>query len=190
MKRNYSYTYLLPLVEEKVYFPKEILNGTINTYALSKNSVYEPTVFTIKIKLDFSDSSFISYENLLIKSPIFLNCFSIEDCMVYVFKFPEEYLRDRQKFILGKYSEMSTMAKKKILAYWTGLYGNNPSFITGPLTKIKQILFKEVKLKQRLELELGSIIDDGAELGNLISVDNETFDFSGISLPADKLKNI
>ncbi len=178
MKRNHSYTYLLPLLADKVYFDQKILACIKETYIFNQNSTYSHECFIIKARFDESQ---VGIEDRMMDSPNFLDCHNLIDGSgIYTFEFPEKYKEDRHYFITGKYSYMSTSSKKTILQFWTKLYGQNPTFVTGALMKIRRILFKDEKLREKMMEELGEYIGESAELGQLINRDKETFDFEGI----------
>ena len=70
------------------------------------------------------------------------------------------------------------------------MYDINDPNILPFLTKVKSILIKEKQLKKKLEHELNIEIDNNAELGDLISIENEMFNFEVLqNIKNDKNKN-
>lgn len=181
MNKNYSYTYLIPLLGEQVYFDKQILKHIKNTYLFStKHTVGD--LFFILCNFDYSDPDYAKLESRLISNDLYLESYDILTDTLYVFKFPPEYKAEYLNFIQGKYSKFQNDAKRIILSFWGELYGDIPLFVTTTLLKIKQVLYKDKKLKERLENELSSnnhkvILPEDAELGNKINIEKEQFMF-------------
>jgi hypothetical protein len=101
-----------------------------------------------------------------------------------VFKFPEEYLKEYYYLYDSKYSKFGDDAKKLILKFWGEVYSGNPNGIPF-LIKVKQILYKDTKLREKIEKELSTgkhqvRIDESQELGEHVDVENETFSISKI----------
>lgn len=181
MKKNYSYTYLLPLLAEQVYFDSTILNYIKNTYIFS-NKYSKSTHFFILCHFDYSDPNFSELESRLTSTSLFVNSHDIGEDVLYVFNFPKEYEPEFYSFIRSKYSLFDKRVKHIILSFWTELYGSIPSFVTGPLLKIRQVLFKDKKLKEKIEAQLSSkghrvVLPENAELGEHVDVEKEQFIF-------------
>ena len=68
-------------------------------------------------------------------------------------------------------------AKKQILKFWTVIKGKQISGASFIL-KIKQILYKDKKLKEELENRLKVKIADDAELGSLVDLNSETINLN------------
>ena len=51
-------------------------------------------------------------------------------------------------------------------------------FVIQIILKIKQILYKDKKLKEEIEKNLGVKIADDAELGNFVEIDKETINLN------------
>jgi len=94
--------------------------------------------------------------------------------VVYIFKFPEEYLNEYNCLLNSQYSKFGDDAKQLILRFWAEVYSGNSAGVNF-LLKIKQILYKDQKLKERLQKELGVIIDNNQELGDYVNPHNEIF---------------
>lgn len=176
MVKNYSYTYVLPLLSEQVYLDLKILKTIQNTY-LFTNINNKPGKLYILCKYNYKDPKYSIYEDRLISNELFVESYDIKDKVLYEFNIPKVYLFENVKFINGKYSLYKKDAKNLILTFWTEMYGNIHSFVTGNLLKIKQILFKEEILRKKLESEYKVKIDKDSELGNKIDISKETFIF-------------
>tara|TARA_R110002020_G_scaffold435949_1_gene646163 strand:- start:118 stop:558 length:441 start_codon:yes stop_codon:yes gene_type:complete len=123
---------------------------------------------------DFKNPEFTKYEHKFTKNELFVELVDIDNKVLYVFKFPEEYLKEYNKLIESKYSEFGEDAKELILEFWSDVYGENPAAI-GFLRKLKQVLYKEVALRKELEKKLKVKISTNAELGDFVDTNNETF---------------
>lgn len=177
-KYNASKTYLLPLISEVVGIEKKFINYLENTYMFDENNEFNECIF-IRHEFSFKNPEFTAYEHRLIDNQYFVKTIDIDNEVIYVFKFPEEYLPEYYHLLNGQYSKFGEDAKKLILNFWTEMYGKIPAGIN-LILKIKQILYKDKKLKQQLEERLSSpkhkvILDDDAELGEEVLKDNETF---------------
>ena len=182
MKKNLSYTYLLPLLSEQVNLKKKLLINILNTYVVTNKNDNLGKLY-ILCKFDYSDKEFTELESLLISNDLFVKSYQINDTILYEYTFPKVYVYEQKKFINGKYSEFKLDSKKLILEYWTELYGHIPSFVSSTLLRIRQILNKDEKLRVKMNKELNlnvsgvDPIKKGSELGNKIDKKDETFFF-------------
>lgn len=180
VKFNKSKTYLLPLISELVNIEKQYLPYLNNTFMVDNDERYENCIYILH-DFDLSNPKFTNYEHHLINNDLFVDMHDIGNQVLYIFKFPEEYLHEYNCLKNSKYSEFKNDAKELILEFWTVMYGENPNSLPF-LTKVKDILFKTTKYRQKLERSLSSrtqkvIISSEAELGDIIDIENETFDF-------------
>jgi len=181
--KNKSRTYLLPLLSELIKFDKKFIDLLTNTFMCDDADKYKDH-FYVEHKFDFKSPDFTAYEHELTNNELFVESIDIDDKVIYIFKFPEEYLHEYQAFKDSRYSAFGIDAKELILKFWTNIYEEEPAAIP-VLLKIKQILFKEEKLKKQIEKELSSKrhlveIPSDAELGEYVDVENETFLISNI----------
>lgn len=176
MDKNFSYTYLLPLLSEQVNLKKSILTFITNTY-IKTNRNNNLGKFYIKCKFNYSDTDFSKLENILISNDLYETSYDIKNEILYEFNFPKEYISEQEKFIKGKYSEFKDDTKKLILRFWSELFGHIPSFVTNILIKIKQILYKDERLRLLMNKNLKINIEKGSELGDKIEMRDETFIF-------------
>ena len=102
---------------------------------------------------------------------MFVKCIDYKEKVIYIFKFPKEYIHEYNEFKESRYSTFLNDAKKQILQFWTILKGNKS---TNFVLTVKQILYKEKILKTQLEKQLNTIIDDNAELGSFVDLNEET----------------
>lgn len=176
--RNKSETYLLPLLSEIVSFDKRFAKNIKCTYINFDDKKYENCIGVI-YEFSFKNPEFTHYENKLTTNELFVDLFDIGEDVLYIFKFPEEYMHEYECYKSGLYSKFGLDAKELILEYYGDLYKGNLS-ATSFLLKINQVLFKDKKLKRQLEKELGVQIDDNAELSSVPSMEDETFNLSDI----------
>lgn len=173
LKYNISKTFLLPLISEIIGVEPKFINYLENTYMFDENNEFHECIL-IKHEFSFKNPEFTAYENRLIDNQYFVKLIDIGKDVVYIFKFPEEYLPEYYNLQNSKYSEFGDDAKKLILKFWTEMYGKVPAGIN-LILKIKQILYKDEKLKKQLEEKLNIKLDLHSELGEKVEVSNETF---------------
>jgi hypothetical protein len=178
---NKSKTYLLPLLSEFIEFDFKFMNCLDNTYMYADVEGYENHFF-IEHSFDFGSPEFVAYESKLENNELFVEYIDIGDKVLYIFKFPEDYLHEYNCLINGRYSAFGVDAKELILKFWNTVYAEDITAVF-TLLKIKQILFKDEKLRKQLEKELSSpkapiIIDEDAELGSFVYKEQETFELS------------
>ena len=181
-KYNKSKTFLLPLISEMVNIDNEFFNELENTYLIDDSSEDDVSSILLEFESDFKDEKFLKYEYELTNNPYFKKHIDVGNRVIYVFRFPEEYLPEYNHFLRGEYSRFGEDAKVLILHFWTQMYGKTASGIN-VILKIKQILYKDKKLKQQLEERLSSdqcriVLADDAELGDLVLLEDETFKLS------------
>jgi hypothetical protein len=177
-KYNASKTYLLPLLSEMVDINKDFINELKNTYMFDSHNEHQECLYVLH-DFNFRDPDFTAYEHKLLNNELFVKHIDMGDQVMYIFKFPKEYLNEYYMLQNGKYSEFGNDAKELILNFWTEMYGKIPGGIN-VILKIKQILYKDKKLRQQLEERLSSkghavSISDDAELGEWVDVKSETF---------------
>jgi len=169
---NKSKTYLLPLLSELVNFDKKFFNHLRNTYIFDDGNKYKDCFFIVH-DFYFKNPDFTSYEHNLTQNELFVDLIDNKDRVIYIFKFPEEYLNEYNNFKKGRYSKFGVDAKHLILEYYTDIYLGNPNAVNF-LLKLKQILFKDKKLKETIEKKLKVSLDNSSELTDSIYKENET----------------
>lgn len=166
-----SKTYLLPLLSEVLDLKIKFIPYLVNTYMFDENNEFQ-NCFYILHDFNFKNPEFTAYEHSLINNPLFVKQMDIGNRVVYVFKFPEEYLPEYYHLLESKYSKFGEDAKKLILRFWAEVYSGNSSGVQF-LLKVKQILYKDKKLKDKLESYLGVILDKNQELGDHVDPNKE-----------------
>ena len=87
---------------------------------------------------------------------------------MFVLDIPKQHIKDIDKFINGKYSELSKLYKIDILDF-------HNLEVNG---EVGQILFKSPRRKKILEKKIGAILNHDSELLSIIDKDKEeTFNF-------------
>lgn len=180
-KVNKSKTYLLPLLSEVLPLRIDFMGFITNTYIFDDKDKYKDCVGILH-DFSFKNPEFTGYEHQLTDNPYFVDLVDVENQVLYIFRFPDEYIKEYNCFKAGKYSKFGVDAKELILSFWTEVYAEQISAVQFLLT-LKQVLFKDIKLKQKLERELSSrehkvVIDDDAELSSIIDPNDETFELS------------
>ena len=181
VRYNKSKTYLLPLLSEIVGFDKRFFKHLKNVYMFDDMSRYENCLLILH-DFSFQVPEFTSYEHKMIDNELFVDLVDINDQVLYVFKFPDEYMNEYNHLIEGRYSKFGEDAKELILEFFTDVYKGNPNAVPF-LLKVKQILFKDKKLKKQIEEDLSTdrsrvILPADAELTDKIIIENETFPLS------------
>lgn len=113
---NKSKTYLLPLLSEIIDFDLRFINYLENTFMFDNQNKYN-NCFYILHEFNFKNPEFTNYEHRLINNELFINSYDIGNKVLYIFKFPEEYLPEYNSFINSKYSRFGEDAKILILEF-------------------------------------------------------------------------
>ena len=178
IRYNKSKTYLLPLISEFVNIKKEYFYNLENTYISDDKSIYKNCIYLLH-NFSFKNPKLTLYEHTLTDNKLFVDLIddTANNKVIYVFKFPEEYLHEYKKFKQGKYSEFNLDAKEIILNFYGNIYSNNERAVSF-LLKTKQILFKNKILREKYEKELNVKIDTSAELSDPMNEEDETIKLS------------
>lgn len=173
IRYNKSKTYLLPLLSEKISLDKHYYKYIENCYIYDDMDLYYDCIYlehnfsNIKVNTD-------KYENNLINNEYFVDIIQLNDNIkIFVFKFPELFKYEYDIFQQGKYSKFQRDAKHIIIDFFTEIYSGNMNAINF-LMKLKQVLFKDNKLKEKIEEELNVILSDDAELTDIMDTNDET----------------
>lgn len=85
--------------------------------------------------------------------------------IAYEMEIPYQYTRDINTFLMGKYSQLSTRLKERILAFHRyNRYGN-----------MAKILYKDSQYRKQLEIELECAVPEGAELHSIPILERELY---------------
>lgn len=160
-------------MSEIIGFEMKFMKYLLNTYMYLEEDTGEECL-AILHDFSFRNPDFTSYEHRLIKNDLFIKSIDVGNKVLYIFKFPEEYIQEYYSLIEGKYSEFGNDAKELILKFWTDVYNGNSGAIPF-LIKVKQVLHKDTKLRQILEKDLNVKLDENQELGDIVNKDDETF---------------
>lgn len=175
-KSNRSRTYLLPLIAPLIGIEKQFYELIENTYMFDAEGKYQNCFFIVQ-DFSFKNPEFTAYEHRMTNSELFVKCIDVEDKVIYVYNFPKEYIHEYECFKNSKYSLFLEDAKKQILGFWTEIKGKTTSG-AGFVLQVKQILYKEKILKDKLEKDLKVILDDDAELGAFVDINEETINLN------------
>jgi len=169
---NKSKTYLLPLVSELIHFEKDFIKYIKNTYMYVQND--NTPYLCLLHDFSFKNPEFTAYEHRLTSNDLFVKHIDLDNQVLYVFEFPKDYIQEYYSLLDSKYSEFGSDAKELILKFWSDIYQGNSEAIP-VLVAIKQILYKDTKLREKLQRELKVVIDENQELGEEVNVEKETF---------------
>lgn len=176
VKSNKSRTYLLPLIAPIIGIEEKFYDLIENTFMFDSEQQYKDCFFIVQ-NFSFKNPEFTAYEYRMTNNDLFIKTIDIQDKVIYIYKFPKEYTHEYYEFMESKYSTFLEDAKKQILKFWTIIKGKQISGASFIL-KIKQILYKDKKLKEEIEKNLGVKIADDAELGNFVEIDKETINLN------------
>lgn len=174
-KPNKSKTYLLPLLTDVVHIPKNIIDNLENTF-ISDSTGLNTDCISMLFKYS-KDESFTEWEDELFEHPSFVQSYDLDDKVLYVLEFPERYIKEYNYFKNGQYSKFGEDTKIMIIKYLSRVYGSDPKVIP-IIKKIKQILTKAESLRVKMENALNVPIGEHQELGEMVNMNKETFNFS------------
>ena len=163
-KRTKSSTFIMPMLSgnRKLFFwNKLFVNCFIKTdeYDNCIALLYRWSADPLFIKFEKALSTFKYFRKRYDPSP---------DYVMFVFDIPKQHIKDFDKFINGKYSELSKLYKIDILDF-------HNLEVNG---EVGQILFKSPRRKKILEKKIGAILNHDSELLSIIDKDKEeTFNF-------------
>lgn len=168
---NKSKTYLLPLLNKGVAIEFEYL--LIDTY-IKFNKYVGDIQYPIGLLYEWEESdAFINYDDYLREHELLFNFFDVyNNRKLYIYNFPEKYIKDYILFKEGKYSKFSPDAKAAIISYSAEAYKYPPL-----IEDITGVLWKHRTRRERLERELGVTLPKDSELASKIVFENETFRF-------------
>jgi hypothetical protein len=171
---NKSKIYLLPLFISTLKINKEFVSQIKNTYLLHDSHLIDKCIGISFKSSILKNPKYIEHIQNLILDDAFIEIDQNSNEILYLFEFPEKYFPEYFKFVKGKYSQFSRRAKEIILRFWTETQITDKQSIYD-LIYIKQVLFKDEKLRLKLEEDLDVRIEKGQELGSIVDLDNEKF---------------
>lgn len=170
---NKSKTYLLPLLSELVNFDFRFFENLKDTFIFDDTGTYKDCLLILH-DFSFKNPEYTKYEHKLIECEYFVDFVDINNQVLYIFKFPEEYMEEYNAYKEGKYSKFGKDAKELVISFYTRVYRGNLGAINF-LIKVKQVLFKSDTLRKKLEKELKVSISEEAELSDPLDITKETF---------------
>ena len=120
------------------------LNAFLTNTTISK---YKEENYIYVIVRGYRDTDFDKFYTTVQAFPNFIDDYDIEDCCVFIFSIPTDFIPDYQCIIQGKYSEITANAKKLIL-------GNH--YFSGKVYTLPLILNKAIVLKDSWEDRLSN----------------------------------
>lgn len=154
--RNKSSVFILPLIGLDDY------RGIIDTYLATDDSIGgfdgEIHVLTKNENLAYcKNDNYVRYRE-------------VEEGYLFTFRVPDEYIRDYDIFLAGKYSKMSNNAKKKIcdLACRNSIKKHKDTVVYG-------VLYRTVSRRKYIEDLVGEKIPADAEYSSIIDPVKEIY---------------
>tara|TARA_R110002050_G_scaffold57294_1_gene128630 strand:+ start:1091 stop:1834 length:744 start_codon:yes stop_codon:yes gene_type:complete len=160
-KRNKSSIFVMPMLSgnRNLFFWNQLF---LNCFIATEDNK-ECIVLLFRFS---SDPLFIKFEKALTEFRTFIKKEDPHPGFVYfVFNIPKNYYKDYQKFINGKYSELSKLYKINLLEFH--------NFDVDSL--VGKVIFQSLERKKELEKKLGCELDENSELLSIIDIENETF---------------
>lgn len=168
MTPNKSKTYLLPLILEFFNLPDSLKSNFLNCYLFDTDNLHEDCIYLL-YNYDIKNPIFTKFEYEISKTKGYITHYDLKDNQIlFVLNFPREYLLEYNYFINGHYSRYKPDSRRIVLSYW---YNKIPQV---SYDRLEQILIKDPKLKSEIENNLGIILSDDSELGEIIDVEKET----------------
>ena len=160
MKVNKSKSYLIPLLntEVKLQYIEYLVNSYININGWKECIVL---LYDYDILLENNCAEYLKY---LREHKLFISASRLENHLLFVFKFPEEYLQDYYSFKEGAYSLIRQSSKTKIIEFISKYY-QYPDIVQ----ELVHILYKNKQKKEQLEEKLGIKLSDNCELSSKIN---------------------
>lgn len=167
---NRSKTYLYPLLLEFFNLPDNIAHNFINCFVLDVKMLHTGCIYLL-YNYDVKNREFIKFEYELSRTDGYIKHYDLKNNnILFVLKFPEEYMYEYNCYIDSEYSKYKTDAKNIILRY----YKNKVSSVI--YNRLNGILNKSPELKIELEKRLGVSLSNESELGEIVDVIAETID--------------
>lgn len=165
---NKSKTYLLPLFikELNLKFEEKI----VNTYLFLDNYKTEEDLFIILYNYDGSDE-FAEYEYQMQNSEHFVTQVGVGNKELYVFKIPSKIRWEYDAYKAGAYSAFRDDKKRIILSYVANKVGR----INQTYQDVKDVLFKSLERRKRMEKNLAIKLPPNCELSSIYIKEKETF---------------
>jgi hypothetical protein len=159
---NKSSTYLLPALDLQINF--EFLYLLRNTY-LSFDGKDE--YFCVLYEWNKAEE-FTSWEGKLMEHTLFYDHIDYDKFVLYRFRLTKNMMDDKKLFVNGKYSLISKSTKDAIEKLLPRRGFTNVS-------KIRKILLRDDKLRDKMNESLGVKIDPNHELSSPPDMEKETF---------------
>lgn len=176
MTPNRSKTYLLPLLNEFIQLPQDLNHLFINTYVNDSQDEFENCLFLL-YHYDIKNPKFTKFEYELSKKEGFLTHIDLKDNqIIFIFKFPEEFIYEYNLFKNGKYSRFRHDCKALIINYW------NSKLSQGAINRLKQIFDRSDNLRKELERTLGIKLSSEDELSEGYNDIKETINITEKSI--------
>jgi hypothetical protein len=150
---------MLPGNRQSYYYNTLFLNCFVSTED-------EDTIIALLFRFS-GIKGFIALEGSLKKLKTFISSKDpTKNTVMFVFKVPERHSENYKRFLNGRYSEMDSQYKHRVLEFH-----NSP--IDGV---IGQILFKDEERRAQLEEAIGQDLPENAELLSTPNISQETYD--------------
>lgn len=161
-KKTKSSTYLLPIFDRQIKF--KFLHLMEGSFLYNNHKDLE---FGVLYKFSGKER-FLAFEKEMMSSPLFIGHEDYDDYVLYKFKPSENIQKEVEKFIEGKYSQLTPESKSAIYDFLVRKGVKNAG-------SIRQILNRDPIKRRKLEKQLDETIDPNAELSSPPDLSLEVF---------------
>lgn len=166
---NKGYSYLVPLLNEYCEIDGTYFKILDNVYTNIKDYEGDNIAISYEILDELKDKEeFEQYKDYLQNNYLFKNNLILDNKIIFIFAFPEEFIKEYYLYKKGKFSAFSDEAKKSILDYLSKYHD------TRSVENVRRVLYRDPVLKEFLEFEIGCKISNDSELSSIPNEEYET----------------
>lgn len=158
--RNEATRFIMPMLASEISFRKNDVfepynnlffqrNTFINAYISDSNKPELENKIFIRYEYDYS-LDFPIFERKLEQMLPYIDDYSYNNSIVYVFDVPEKWINDYEAFKQGKYSQLSKEYKTHVLDFWSQKSGSAMHWI---LNNKKENIKHYLKIKRNISLK-------------------------------------
>lgn len=164
---NKSYSYLVPLLNEKCKVDSDFVILMKNTYTYHYDYPQEEMIV---LCYETSDTDlFRQYLDSFLESELFKEMLYEDEFVYVVLYFPLEFIKEYRLYKLGKFSHIPEESKTIILNYILDIHSIRSA------NRVRRVLYKDEELRFELEKKLDLKIDPSLELSSKPNRVQETF---------------
>lgn len=162
LKKMKSSTYILPLFDMQINF--RFLNLMVGSYMFNNHKDLQ---FSVLYKFSGKEK-FLEFEKEMMEHTLYIGHEDYGEYVLYKFRATEVIQKAIDKYILGKYSELTDNQKEAIVGFASRRGAKNAG-------RIKKILNKDESIRLELEEKINVKIEPGSELSSPPDLSLEVF---------------